>query len=143
MTSATEANNMPRWSGAGLASGASQPILRAFLTPDTVVFDACVLYPASLRDLLLRLAVADLCRARWTEEIQDEVFESLLRDRPDLDPARLSITRRRMCEAVHECLVTGYRRSVPALELPYSASLGPFPDQLRALAMSPTPGKRM
>jgi hypothetical protein len=83
-----------------------------------VVYDACVLYPAALRDLLLRLAVAGLCRARWTEEILEEVFESLTRDRPDLDPYRLSITRRRMCEAVHECLVTDYHRFVPDLELP-------------------------
>jgi hypothetical protein len=31
----------------------------------TVVYDACVLYPAPLRDLLMRLALTDLYRARW------------------------------------------------------------------------------
>jgi len=32
----------------------------------TVVYDACVLYPAPLRDLLMRLALTDLYRARWS-----------------------------------------------------------------------------
>jgi hypothetical protein len=36
------------------------------------LFDACVLYPASIRDLLLRLALSDLFRARWTDRIHDE-----------------------------------------------------------------------
>jgi hypothetical protein len=36
------------------------------------VLDACVLYPAPLRDLLLRLALTDLYRARWTDRIHDE-----------------------------------------------------------------------
>jgi len=30
----------------------------------TVIYDACVLYPAPLRDLLMRLALTDLYRAR-------------------------------------------------------------------------------
>ncbi|MFW2133794.1 hypothetical protein [Ectothiorhodospira haloalkaliphila] len=38
----------------------------------TVIYDACVLYPAPLRDLLMRLALTDLYRARWTERIHDE-----------------------------------------------------------------------
>lgn len=90
----------------------------AFQAPETVVYDACVLYPAALRDLLMRLAVAGLCRARWTEEILDEVFKNLQAARPDLDPLRLAMTRSRMCEAVAECLVTGHSELIPALELP-------------------------
>ncbi|QNI89573.1 hypothetical protein [Synechococcus sp. ROS8604] len=38
----------------------------------TVVFYACVLYPAPLRDLLMRLALTDLYRARWSNQIHDE-----------------------------------------------------------------------
>ncbi len=34
-----------------------------------VVYDACVLYPAPLRDLLIRLARAGLFRAKWTHAI--------------------------------------------------------------------------
>ena len=37
-----------------------------------VVFDACVLYPAMLRNVLLQLAAAGLFRARWSEEIHLE-----------------------------------------------------------------------
>ena len=38
----------------------------------TVGFDANVLYPAPLRDLLTRMALEDIFRARWTNEIHDE-----------------------------------------------------------------------
>lgn len=34
-----------------------------------VVYDACVLYPAPLRDLLMHLALTDLFRAKWTNKI--------------------------------------------------------------------------
>lgn len=83
-----------------------------------VVYDSCVLYPASLRDLLMRLARANLFQAKWTEEILDEVFDNLIADRPDLDPAKLAVTRQRMCEAVTDCLVTGHQSLIRALELP-------------------------
>ena len=36
------------------------------------VYDACVLYPAPLRDLLLRLGASGLFRARWTDRINEE-----------------------------------------------------------------------
>lgn len=39
-----------------------------------VIYDACVLYPAPLRDLLIRIAAAGIVRARWTDEILDECF---------------------------------------------------------------------
>ncbi|MFM8224305.1 MAG: PIN domain-containing protein, partial [Planctomycetaceae bacterium] len=34
------------------------------VTPLTVVYDACVLYPAPLRDLLMHFAITNLFRAR-------------------------------------------------------------------------------
>lgn len=43
----------------------------------TVVYDACVLYPNTLRDLLMELAVRDLYRAKWTEDIHDEWIRNL------------------------------------------------------------------
>jgi len=39
-----------------------------------VIYDACVLYPAPLRDLLLRIALTGVVRARWSDEILDECF---------------------------------------------------------------------
>ena len=49
-----------------------------------VLYDACVLYPAPLRDLLIRIANTGIVRARWTDAILDECFRSILK-RPDLD----------------------------------------------------------
>ena len=50
----------------------------------TVVFDANVLYPAPLRDLLIRLARKNVFQARWTDQILDEVFRNIAKNRPDL-----------------------------------------------------------
>ena len=41
--------------------------------PVTAVYDANVLYPAPLRDLLIRLAQAGLVRARWSERQRESL----------------------------------------------------------------------
>ena len=71
-----------------------------------VIYDACVLYPAALRDLLMRVAQAGLVRARWTDAILDECFENIVAARPELSPEALARTRELMIEAVRDCLVT-------------------------------------
>jgi hypothetical protein len=38
----------------------------------TAIIDACVLYSAPVRDLVIRLAQGELVRARWTVDIHDE-----------------------------------------------------------------------
>ena len=58
-----------------------------------------------LRDLLLRIAVEGIVRARWSDEILDECFKAVARERPDLDLAALARTRRLMNEAIPDCLV--------------------------------------
>lgn len=83
-----------------------------------VIYDACVLYPAPLRDFLLQLACEGLFRARWTQEIQDEWMQNLLRDRPDLDPRALARTRRLMDLAIPNALVRGHEILVAGLALP-------------------------
>lgn len=45
-----------------------------------VVYDACVLYPAPLRDLLMHLAMTDLFKAKWTEQIHQEWMRNVLND---------------------------------------------------------------
>jgi predicted nucleic acid-binding protein len=84
----------------------------------TVIYDANVLYPSLLRDLLIRVAQTGLVRARWTDEILDEVFRNLVEDRPDLDPERLARTRVLMNEAIRDVLVTGYEPLIDVLDLP-------------------------
>lgn len=82
------------------------------------VYDACVLYPAPLRDLLVRLGQTGLFRARWTDQIHDEWIRSLLTNRPDLTAAQLQRSRDLMDRAVPDCLVRGYEPLVGGLVLP-------------------------
>jgi hypothetical protein len=82
------------------------------------VYDACVLYPAPLRDFLMRLAQTELFRARWTDDIHDEWIRSVLADRADLTPDQPNRTRLLMNGAIPDCLVTGYRELIPSLTLP-------------------------
>ncbi|MGY1820499.1 PIN domain-containing protein [Geodermatophilus sp. SYSU D00079] len=84
----------------------------------TVVYDANVLYPSLLRDLLIRVAQAGLVRARWTDQILDEVFRNLTKNRTDLDPERLARTRTLMNDAIRDVLVTGYEPLIETLDLP-------------------------
>jgi predicted nucleic acid-binding protein len=84
----------------------------------TVIHDACVLYPAPLRDLLMRLALTDLYRARWSDQIHEEWITAVLRNRPDLSRAQLERTRSLMNAHVRDALVEGHQPLIPALELP-------------------------
>lgn len=84
----------------------------------TVVYDACVLYPAPLRDLLMRLALTDLYRARWSDQIHEEWINAVLRNRPDLSREQLERTRSLMNSHVRDALVDGHQALIPALELP-------------------------
>ena len=86
----------------------------------TAIYDACVLYPAPLRDLLLQLAVTDLFRARWTKDIHEEWQRNVLKDRPDLQPADLQRTRELMDCNVRDCLIEGYEPLIETLYLPDS-----------------------
>lgn len=83
-----------------------------------VLYDANVLYPSTLRDLLIRLAQAGLVQAKWTDQILDEAFGNLTANRPDLDPHKLVRTRDLMNKAVRDCLVTGYAPLIEGIDLP-------------------------
>lgn len=84
----------------------------------TVVYDASVLYPAPLRDLLMHLALSDLYRARWSDMIHDEWMRNVLASRPDLTQDQLNRTRRLMNAHVRDCLVTGFEYLIPSINLP-------------------------
>jgi predicted nucleic acid-binding protein len=82
------------------------------------LFDACVLYPAPLRDLLMSLAQTGLFRARWTEQIHEEWTRNLLKNRPELKDETLRRTRALMNAAVPDCLITGYEPIIDSVVLP-------------------------
>jgi len=84
----------------------------------TALYDACTLYPAPLRDLLMHLALTDLFRARWTDRIHDEWIDNVLQDRPDLKREQLERTRSLMNAHVRDCLVSGYEDLIEGLTLP-------------------------
>jgi len=84
----------------------------------TALYDACVLYPAPLRDLLMQLALTDLFRAKWSNAIHDEWIRSLLEVRADLKREQLERTRDLMNSHVRDALVSGFEKLIPALELP-------------------------
>lgn len=84
----------------------------------TALYDACVLYPAPLRDLLMHLALTDTFRARWTDRIHDEWIRSVLENRPDLKKEQLERTRNLMNVHVRDCLVAGFEPLIAGLQLP-------------------------
>ncbi|WP_335981666.1 MULTISPECIES: PIN domain-containing protein [Streptomycetaceae] len=83
----------------------------------TVLYDSNVLYPNTVRDLLIRLARHGIVQAKWTEQILDEVQEALRRNNVGDDAKRAEL-RRRMNAAVRDCLVTGYESLTEGLKLP-------------------------
>jgi PIN domain len=84
----------------------------------TVVYDACVLYPAPLRSFLMYLAMRDLYRARWTNDIHAEWMRNVQKDYPDF--TRLQAERIRDLMNAHgvDSIATGYETLIPSLTRP-------------------------
>lgn len=95
------------------------------------LFDANVLYPAPLRDLLMHLAGTGLFRARWTEQIHKEWIDALVRN--GFDRNKLVRTKNLMNTAIADCLVNGYEPLIESLHLP-------DPDDRHVLAAAITCG---
>ena len=86
--------------------------------PLTVFLDASVLYPASIRNLLLYIAGARLYRPLWSAKVHEEWITALLRNRPDLKRQQLDRTRALMEAHVINAEVTGYEPLIDTLTLP-------------------------
>jgi len=84
----------------------------------TVVYDANVLYPNTLRDLLIRIAQSGTVQAKWTNAILDEMAAALRRNRPDIPAEKIERLRELMNKAVRACLVSGYEPLIEGLKLP-------------------------
>lgn len=85
---------------------------------DVVVLDACVLYPASIRDLLLLLAAEDLYSPKWSNRIHEEWIRNLLANRPDLYRTKLNRTQRLMDDTFPEAIVKNFSGLEKQLSLP-------------------------
>ncbi|MEO0525494.1 MAG: PIN domain-containing protein [Pseudomonadota bacterium] len=84
----------------------------------TALLDANVLYPAPMRDVLMQLAVTDIFKAKWSEDIHREWIDALMRNEAHRNRAALERTRDLMNQATRDCLVTGYDALIPSLDLP-------------------------
>lgn len=82
------------------------------------VLDACVLYPAALRDLLMWLGLRRLYGPRFTDAIHEEWIRNVLANTPSLSLARLTHTRELMNRVDPAALVCGYEAITSTLQLP-------------------------
>jgi hypothetical protein len=86
--------------------------------PSVAVFDACILYPFHLRNIVVQAAVDRLVDARWTDEIHDEWIRNLAADAPTIPVERLHTTRRLMNDALPGATVSGYEDLIATVNLP-------------------------
>lgn len=86
--------------------------------PPVAVYDACVLYPFHLRNLLVQCAVDRLVEARWSREIHDEWIRNLSARRPEFSIDRLTRTRDLMDQVLPDANVSGHLVHLPDIELP-------------------------
>ena len=84
-----------------------------------VIYDANVLYPNTLRDLLIRMAqLPHLVQAKWTDRILDEMLDALRKNLPDISDEKVGRLRDLMNAAVRDCLVSDYKLLIDSLDLP-------------------------
>lgn len=86
-------------------------------TPPEAFCDANVLYPSLLRDLLIRLDIEQLCRLRWSAEVNEEWIHALVRDR-GLSREPLDQPLALMNRSLPGATVTGFQALIPELTLP-------------------------
>ena len=84
----------------------------------TALLDACVLYSAPARDIILRISLAGLYRLKWSEDIHAEWMRNLAANRPDIPPERIARLRHLIDDGAPGALVAGYESLAGALELP-------------------------
>lgn len=82
------------------------------------LLDACVLYPAPLRLLLMYLSLSELFHARWSESIHLEWMRNVQANHPDITTSQLNRIRKLMDAHVPDALVCEYEELIPMLELP-------------------------
>ena len=88
------------------------------LDPSIVIFDACVLYPFHLRNIVVQIAVDRLVDARWTDKIHDEWICNLVAGVPGIPIERLQTTCKLMNDALPDATVIGYQAHLEAITLP-------------------------
>lgn len=86
--------------------------------PPAALLDANVLFPATLRDLLLRLAEAGFVNVFWSRDILEETFRSIARSRPGLTASRTARSRAAMERFFEGASIEGYAHRIDTIALP-------------------------
>lgn len=86
--------------------------------PPVAIYDACVLYPFHLRNLLVQCAVDRLVEARWSDGIHDEWIRNIAANDPSVSIDRLNVTRHLMNAVLPNATVSHYEHHIPAIKLP-------------------------
>lgn len=82
------------------------------------VLDANVLYPASVRDILLNLAAVKLYQPKWTNQIQEEWMRNLLINSPNIAHKSLKSAQTAMDKAFPDATVSSYESLIADIVLP-------------------------
>jgi hypothetical protein len=98
------------------------------------VFDACILCPFHLRNIIVQAAVDRLVEVRWTDEIHDEWIRNLAANVPTIPIERLQTTRRLINNALPGATISRYEDLVPTVSLP-----DPDDRHVVAAAIAPVP----
>jgi predicted nucleic acid-binding protein len=80
--------------------------------------DANVLYPATLRSVLVELARAKAFRLLWSEEVHREWMEAVKRQNPHIPASKIDRMRALMEAYVEDATVSGYEPLIASLSLP-------------------------
>lgn len=82
--------------------------------PFKVVLDACVLYPFTVRDVLLQAAAQGFYQVYWSETILDEAFRNLISDGRMAEDSAAKLVAV-MQRAFPEAQVTDYKALIPSM----------------------------
>ncbi len=88
------------------------------LEPTVAVFDACILYPFHLRNIIVQAALDRLVEARWTDAIHEEWIRNLSADVPAIPVERLQRARQLMDVALPTATVRGYEHHIATVTIP-------------------------
>ena len=81
------------------------------------VLDTCVLFPPSMRDLLLTLAALDAYTVRWSDEILTELSRTVTETYPDIDPQQFEATTIAVMRAAFpDAVVSGWEPLVSEMD---------------------------
>lgn len=83
-------------------------------SPPRVVLDANVLYPFTLRDTLLRLAVKGYYQLRWSDQILDEMHRNLI-EKAGISEEQSQNLRNAMTAAFPDAMVTDFESLIESM----------------------------